>query len=594
MEMAGKLIWRTACSGGYASYEETTRLLQDLDQILGHFVRSPNVDVLAFSGKEVSICGLPPVVLRRSEKPSTTSIDGPTLEGSDAWSSLEETIRDVLAEISGVPAATILRSNNIYNLGLDSISAIKAGSLLRKKGFAIGFRDMLKAGSISDMARLVSDALPSPLASDATANEQHSMDFEVPEEIDLPSILNQLGIDEAAVEEVLPASPMQVHMLSVWQNTQGEVFYPEFKFSLFGQIDSVAMDAAWKTLVAETPILRTLFISTDSRSVPILQVVVRHSSLRPSQIAADSTTWESETTGALSQPYNYMHAKKEAEDRWALQLKIHHALYDAISLPAIMDRFAAICCGEKVQEQNTRAFNWGNFLAPHLSENSRAVRERFWTEYLAGTEPPSLRFEHEQLASNSRIGLVKWAALEGVSDIVQLCKDKGVSLQALFFAAYAEFLASAAAERGGKRPERVVFGIYLANRAEIREPGVEAYPLLRLVPIRAVLRDVASLVDIAAEIQEDIHAVSSPVHAEVGLWEIKDWTGVTIDSFVNFLGATERSGSHRDVRLEVEEPATDPDVTPADSRNGQCGYRERPEIAGNAVRDAFLVSVVRV
>ncbi|KAG7285684.1 hypothetical protein NEMBOFW57_007977 [Staphylotrichum longicolle] len=555
MEMTnGSLIWRMACDGAYASHDEVSRMLRDLDEIMKYFVFPGERDVLAFSGQEVSICGQSPIILLDANNPTKVK-NRVAAEEHNEWSSLEEIIRDVLAEVSGVPSASILKSNNIYHLGLDSISAIKVGSLLRKKDVTIGFRDMLKAGSITEMAQLVHNAQSSLMAPDSTNNKNGSANgFIIPDDVNLSNVLGRADLDEHEIEEVLPASSMQVHMLSVWQNTHGDVFYPCFRYTLSGQIDIRTLDRAWNALVAETPILRTIFVSTNSRSSPILQVVLRPPTTGQSKLSGEDTTWISRTTDRLSQPYHLLQADKQGE-KWNLRLDIHHALYDAISLPAIMERFTSLCGADKPHQPHLPAFDWGHVLAPRQTERNTAARRQFWTEYLAGAESPPLSLESGEHNTQSRANLVKRSALSGVPAITGLCRANGVSLQALFFAAYAQFLAAEAAKRGTGKPQRVVFGIYLANRAEGSEPGARVYPFLRLVPLRVVLKEGASLVDLAVEIQKDIHAISAPVNVEVGLWEVKDWTGITVHSFVNFLGvpSSVRDEKENGVRLEVVE-----------------------------------------
>ncbi|KAK4236564.1 non-ribosomal peptide synthetase [Achaetomium macrosporum] len=643
VEMAeAGLVWRMACEGRYGSQEETKRMLQRLDQILRHLIRSPEADVLVFSGEQVSICGLSPVELRGRDKVGFATRANGSAEGDDdVWSPLEEAIRDVLAEVSGVPAATIARANNIYHLGLDSISAIKVASLLRKKGLAIGFRDMLKTASISEMAQLVCNLRPAQLApGPAGAGGEDNSELAVPGATDLPSALHELGYGKSVVEDVFPASPMQVHMLSVWQNTQGAVFYPCFTYSLSGQIDSNAIHKAWKTLVNETPVLRTVFVSTSSRSTPILQVILRPSALAPSRLSPDSTAWDSKTSSTLSQPYNSLHAKRSSADSWTLQLKIHHALYDAVSLPATMDRFAALCRANTAQSppgvSPAPRSNWHSTLAPRYATANVQVRKEFWTSYLAGAKPlPLLSFEPSSSDSASRISVIKPSALQGeegisVSRLTETCRASGISFQALFFAAYAHFLAAAATPAScgstGRPPERsVVFGIYLASRAsdDTTDPGdgdgdgdrdgtsgTSVDPLLRLVPLRVQLpppppppqpgsTSARLIMDVAAQVQRDIHAISDPVHVEVGLWEVKEWVGVEVDSFVNFLGTAahepviqgDRQGGGG-VRLELvkDEAAAENDGSGSGaSADDQCGlgFEAGSEIAGNPVRDAY-------
>jgi aryl carrier-like protein len=592
MEMAGSsLIWRIACDDAYASRDKTSRILLELEQILGHVIRSPESDVVTFAGGEVSVCGQRPIVLDNADKAAKEPMNGPAVLENNVWSPLEETIRDVLAEISGVPAEGILKSNNIYHLGLDSISAIKIGALLRKKDVAIGFRDMLKAGSIAEMSRLVRDTQSPAESGPEIGGNGGTNRVHIPVDVaDLATIFRRVGVDQAMVEEVLPASPMQVHMLSVWQNTNGEVFYPCFTYSLSGHVDVSSIVAAWQTLVAETPVLRTIFVATDSRSIPVLQLVVHPATLPPSNLSTSGTIWDSRMLGALSQPYNSLHAVKD-DDRWILQLNIHHGLYDAVSLPAIMARLAALCFANNAQVSPIPAVNWHSALALHCSEDNRAARKQFWTKYLGGVDSLPPFFESGE--AKPRVRLVKPAALQDISSIVELCKAKGVGLQALFFAAYAKFVASTAVINGLERPEDVVFGIYLANRAEKNEPGAGAYPFLRLVPLRVELRARASLFDLAGEIQRDIHIISSPVNVEVGLWEIHGWTGITVDSFVNFLSPATppAQGGREDVRLElVEKPMVDSAFVPIESCE-EYGERSAGELAGNPVREAFPVGV---
>jgi amino acid adenylation domain-containing protein len=595
MELAAEtLVWRIACDAAYASQDETSKVLQDLDRVLGHVIHSPEAQAVAFLGQEVSICGLAGVVLKAGGT-TATETSGPAKHENGVWSPAEEIVREVLAEVSGIPAATIEKSNTIYHLGLDSISAIKAGSLLRKKGVAIGFRDMLKAGSITEMALLIRRTEQAPVDPPKTNGCNGSANaFTVSVDIDLPAILRQARIDRSNVEEVLPASPMQVHMLSVWQNTKGQVFYPTFTYAFPGQVDVTIISAAWQALVAGLPILRTVFVSTKSRSTPILQIVLRPAANPDTNASLEDTTWDSRATDDVSQPYNSLHAHRDG-DRWILRLKIHHALYDAISLPRIMELFAALCSTNSVQNPVVHPFKWQGVLSRRLTEENLFARRQFWTEYLSGIESLSLHFrqQQEEEEPDSRISLIRPTALHGVSSISNLCKTKGISLQALFFAAYAQFLASVAVTNGKDKPDRVVFGIYLANRAEDSDPASTFYPFLRLLPLRVVLRSDASLVEIAVEVQRDIHAICAPVNAEVGLWEIKDWTGVTVDSFVNFLGTPVLPNEGKEengVRLEVVgESVTNMVPSPAELGHE---YKESAvqQLAENPVRDTFPVS----
>lgn len=383
------LLWRIACDGAYASQVKASHMLQELDQVLGYAIRSPEGQVVAFSGQEVSICGLSPMSLTASGNTATAGLDGLIGPEDGVWSPTEEIIRNVLSQVSGVPVVAIQKTHTIYHLGLDSISAIKAGSALRKQGIAIGFRDILRAGSISEMARLVRMVEESSATSPQTNHGICPVNGPtIPAGVNHSVILSNAGLDESRVEDILPASAMQVHMLSVWQNTKGQVFYPCFRYTLSGQVDISTIAAAWQALVAEIPILRTVFISTNSQSTPILQVVLHPTALDQTVASPKNNTWFSRAADDLSQPYNCLQAQKDG-DRWILRLKIYHSLYDAVNLPAIIQRFAALCSSNNILAPDCQPSNWRGLLAANLSEDSRSERKQFWTEYLSGVEPSS-------------------------------------------------------------------------------------------------------------------------------------------------------------------------------------------------------------
>ncbi|KAL2157008.1 hypothetical protein VTH06DRAFT_8614 [Thermothelomyces fergusii] len=579
-------------------------------------MRSPGASVLEFSGDKVSICGQTPVVLRAREGMSEGS-PGPAAEGAvdsgdGSWSSAEETIRKVLAEVSGVPATAVLKSSNIYHLGLDSISAVKAVSLLRKRGLRIGLRDMLAARSISRMAQCVRKAGLAPVGPAPTTDGDgpQSAALAVPPGFDLEAALAGIGMSVSMVEDVLPATSMQVHMLSVWQNTHGAVFYPCFRYTISGHVDARTIARAWRTLTAETPALRTVFLATESRDVPILQAILLSSAVDqghdPSPADGNDSRWSSRAAGHTRQPYNSLRAEKQGE-KWLLRLKIHHALYDAVSLSAIMDRFAALCSAQGQGHDLAKPiFSLRSSSRSSATEDDKAMtRRQFWTAYLANAPFQPLPAPRGAAGETPpfRVGLVKQVApTGGLPRLIGRCKEGGVSFQALFFAAYAEVLAG----RASARPETVVFGVYLANRSgRDGPPGAHAYycPSLRLVPLRVAPTPGPGLLEVAGRVQADLHAVSAPATVDVALWEIKDWTGVTVDSFVNFLatplpssglgnnkGGEERQeeGKGQDVCWElVGEPAADGAV--ADEAPDRDGFERdiARELSNNPVRDAF-------
>ncbi|KAK3998252.1 non-ribosomal peptide synthetase [Cladorrhinum sp. PSN332] len=619
--MATGLVWRTACDTNHVSTEYANGLAHQLDSVLDHILQSPKDDVLVFSGKDVCICGLPPIQLRTPDGFSTDTLAGsePVEDINRVWEPTEIIIRDALAEVSGVPSECIRHGASIYSLGLDSISAVKASSVLRKKEIKIGFRDMLRAKCISEIAQLAQEKL-------VEAQRDDLRDTLSPlDHLDIPAILKKHAI--TAAESVLPATAMQVHMLSVWHNTNGAIFYPEFRYRLTGlgaqSVTLASLTQAWNKLVTEAAILRTVFVPTNQgSSVPMLQVVVDEAALERNppevhvpqhryrrlinklkkkfSISSANDAWIACTPkGSLTQPYNSLKVKREGKNKgkrncvWALRLKIHHALYDAVSLPAIMNRFVELIQASDEELQISMHLGWEKAVTSEASASSKRSLQDFWKTYLRGVQSSKSTFTPDRAESGpglSRTSVFKPSAIPDVSNLLKLCREHGVSIQSLFFAAYAQSLS---AENG----DDVVFGVYLANRADEYEE-LTTYPTLRLVPLRVRLG--GALWAVAERVQEDIHAILTGKNASVGLWEITEWTGgLVVDSFVNFLGvateATEAGGKEAKDQLRLirdEDMHAEEDMTYVDEYLGYNGEDDTPSEEGfMRVREAYPLAV---
>lgn len=554
MEVSGeKVLWRTACDCRYLSSDGVAKLLTDIEAVLGFLVHSSDEDILRFSDDGVSICGLAPFQPEGLHIPDESELQQMG-ENDGVWSPIEETIRSVIAKMSGVETSSISKRHNLYHLGLDSIRAIKVSSALRKCGVTVTVRDLIQAASIQDMATKASEKAPVLTA----PNTNTSVDVltKTLSAIPVNELLASTGIDSTDVAEVLPATAMQTHMLSVWHNTKGAVFYTDFRYRLAGVNDRGVVERIWEKLVELNSVLRTIFMATNSNRVPFLQVVLPPKS-------------------PIKNPFLSVDVRQHDDKTFLLRLKIHHALYDGVSLPLIMSRFKALLSQEPISvvDDSSQSLAWKSWIASRFDSSASAQRQSFWTEYLRGcsasssspSPAPSAYHDHMKPTpttatassedGNSRLSVLRRAAISDTAKLKSLCTQRGVSLQAVFLAAYAQVLASTRSEdltkkkteeQGNKNKNNnrdIIFGVYLANRGTGSEEELP-YPTLCLVPLRVELQvgpaaaadSHSQLFDVAARVQKDLHRISAAENISVGLWEIKEWTGgVVVDSFVNFL-----------------------------------------------------------
>jgi amino acid adenylation domain-containing protein len=519
-----QLLWRCAVKDEVFDEAGAQELLNRLDSVLNEIMQQPDRPVIDFTSQGTSVCGLPPFATNEEDGTtfSVTSNESQMHQQGPPRAETVFAIREALAITANLSNEDVTYDMTIFHIGLDSISAIKVSSLLRQKKIILSVGDMLRAGTVANMARLA----------DARSSQKPQQDEDYTltinkalEELDHDDIIlraNAEGCHIKDIEDVqmLPASAGQVYMLSMWLNTTGSNFYPEFTYRLSGKISFEKLQDAWNSVVAANPILKTYFVATQDVRIPYVQLIRKH------EEAESHVTNFTELTNKTSntvQPWAHLHVT-QVEDGWTLKLQIHHALYDGVSLPTLMQRLQAICNDDTVSKPTNIL---KRFIATSVKSESR---RSFWTAYLHGVTQSHLPEPQSSVNTRSEIFIPVLLPTKALEDTA---RQTGISIQSLFLAAYAKFYANLT-----KTPQEqdVVLGIYLANRS-LPIPGVEAaaIPTVNLLPLRVRTPLQLNSVESAKQIQQDLQQIGELSIATTSLWEIKNWTGVVVDTFVNFL-----------------------------------------------------------
>ncbi|KAI1429723.1 putative non-ribosomal peptide synthetase [Xylaria sp. FL1777] len=533
-------LWRIACDKNYMASQSVENIGASLETALEYFAQNHSRQILettSHGSQAVSICGLEPVTLQSGLQGQENGpiIDEHSSQGAVSPLKGYETMLDVLSDLSKVDRHVIDLNLSIFHIGLDSISAIKASSMLRKRGLEISTRDLVTIPSIRGILEQVNQApsnkpkvsVENPLSLNSTIAE-----------IEIRTLIQQSGLEEDSTEIILPVLPMQVYMLSVWQNSGGTTFFPKFSFKVSGAINLMVLSRAWAALVSEIAILRTHLIKTSSRSLPFLQVI-----LKPNFTSKHATSITTESDGQwefvyAATPFAVAQFFVSRTGEVNLNLYLHHALYDGISLPIILDRFAKLCDSTPTISASLNKAPWHEFALQHLSAPIQARRKSFWTSYLNENAAVQL-YERQQAPTATQVQRVsefRRTTINNVTAIGLKGSVYGISTQALLLAAYAKAF-SKLLRRDRHIDDNVdcIFGIYLANRSSY--PGLEEVPspTLNILPLKVkdpLSRDVTA---IATDIQKDIAEISRFENSTASLWEIYHWTGVRIDTFVNIL-----------------------------------------------------------
>lgn len=599
------LSWRSACEDVIFDTKGLDDLIENLDSVLRRIMHSPNESAIELTEGGIAICGLPAFQEKKSEEISNASIINDEIDPSKRegqWTLTESTIRKVLSEVSHIPEDEISKMHTIFNLGLDSIVAIKVSSLLRKRSINLSVGEMLRAADITNMAELVD-------AKNGT-NIVAKNDFKNPpvhslSQVEVEMVLRSAGVNSEQAEKVLPCSPGQVYMLSAWQNSEGTDFYSTFEFRTSKSIDEIRLTQAWYSLCENSPILRTRFASTGNRQIPFLQVALRES-INPVAWLSQPPS-DGQLNGDVTKPLVTLgvtvpnpHSPSDSA-RQSLFLKIHHALYDGVSLNILIEQLQSLYCDPHAVSQSEPGFE--DFLTQELTGSSQTSREEFWSEYL-GRNGNILLPLGEPLPEYSRKGracLYTPNFIESTTGLSVVARAENISFQALFLASYAITYAQLVSRLGTSTTESsdIVFGIYLANRShQLSGLPTLAAPTVNLVPLRIREALHAPVLELARNIQHDLHLIGNVENSRVGLWEIYDWTGVQIDCFVNFLTLPDLKDTQKEdvtegLELNLEHVTIDPESKEytAYKEADRKWYRENFNWSReNAVKDCYRVS----
>ncbi|KAK6428050.1 NRPS protein, partial [Oleoguttula sp. CCFEE 5521] len=357
--------FRAACKAEVLDQEGTEQLLVAMDDVLRRIINEADKPTLAFSGTRVSICGLPNINLLEDDKVTQSNDKGDNIhdDGIDE-STYSLAIREVFAQVTKIPIANIKTTATLDSVGIDSISAIKVAGLLKKQNIYITASELLRTRRIDRIAGVAHErktALPESAESSEMIVSQY-LKHHVGD-----NISELAGIDAADVHSILPASPVQLYMLQMWRRSRGTLFYPTFTYMLQGDINSTAIQSAWRKLTSESPILRTILVATRNSEVPLVQVVLK-------TIDNDCTFGDAAPLPTGHQAMAHLHARK-ANHFWELRLTFHHALYDAVSLPGLISDFISLIRGNELPP---RTVNQEHFIALSITDEARRSRQAFW------------------------------------------------------------------------------------------------------------------------------------------------------------------------------------------------------------------------
>lgn len=545
------IILRAACKSTVCDHEETQNLLIVMDRVLNSILSAPSEPTVAFDEQLVSICGLEGFVPDAHILPSDgiEEASAPGHVGPEPTSTLLPQVLEVLAKVAKVSADELHPGSTIESIGVDSISSIKVVALLKKRDIHITVSALLRARTAGRIAETASpgvfrnDQEYGALDSDAIING-------LVQPFHPDQILDQLGIVPDDVETVIPATSGQIYMLQAWKKSGGQVFYPTFKYMIVSAVNLDRIKKAWKAVVARHGILRTVFFTTQNDRTPVAQAVLRH---HPEGSHGFIDGFENK--GRDCQPMVSFRAA-QLGDRWQVHLKMHHALYDAVSLPLIIQDLKSYLESADLpaNASNGKKLRLHDYIAASMSYQAREGRKRHYSQYLKDIMPCQL-LQPLKDGQQMRVNLFRPSVLIVADALETFARKQRLSLQALFFAAYAKAYAALTssteqhiAPSGSKD---VLLGIYMSNRAHVSGSESLPAPLVNIVPLVVRSAEQRELLDAARAVQADLNEIGSMENSAISMHELKSWAGQTVDTIVNFLKTPETEVSDDEAKANI-------------------------------------------
>ncbi|KAK4938609.1 NRPS protein [Elasticomyces elasticus] len=501
------LSWTVAFQEGVATSKSGDELLSKLDAVLSSFMSSAEQPFLRHHEDEVTFCGLPAITLCEARRDDDEGCKKHAV-GPETWSETENTIRKMLAQVSHIDPETISKTTGVFHLGLDSVSAIKVSSLLKKEGLRLPVSEMIKLQTIEKMAAAVES--PKDETSEPRSVARSASGGAGTYRINRSAV----AIPEEDVEAVLPCTAGQLYMLDMWIASGGRLFYPTFWLHVFGA-NRETLQNALNSLVRGLPILRTTFIKyADDGHNRTGQAILK-----------------SDAAQRYKLPWSYRIS--DSGDGLLLTVRIHHALYDAVSFALIVSEIEELCRNVKPSAQPQTQF--GKYIDKTLSAS--ATVKDFWVTYLPSAHPFHGRLGKGSFEA-SRIEKFESRVLP-TGQVTEKLKTHGITIQALFFAAYARIYAALPGKSDTPKQTDVVVGIYLANRSlDIEGLDEMNAPTFNIVPLR--IETTGSLLVAAQQVQRDLGEITRIGNCAASMRDIYAWTKVKVDTYINFLSLPQK------------------------------------------------------
>jgi amino acid adenylation domain-containing protein/non-ribosomal peptide synthase protein (TIGR01720 family) len=258
---------------------------------------------------------------------------------------MEKRLQELWARVLHIDVSRIGVDDSFFQLGGDSIIAMNLVGEGRKADLSLSVMEIFRHPRLAALAKHVSDgAFAAESEAPILPFSLMDRDFQISEHA--MEIASFCQVERDQIEDVYPCTPLQQGLLALTSKQQGD-YLLQAVLTLSPDVDLPRFCAAWEQAVLATPILRTRIIQLEDRG--LVQVVVKagiewtHADSLDDYIKSDLST-----PIELGQPLTRYAVGQGPTDKW-FAWTLHHAVYDGVSLPLILNLTSSIYHGTVAQ-----------------------------------------------------------------------------------------------------------------------------------------------------------------------------------------------------------------------------------------------------
>ncbi|MCJ1282185.1 hypothetical protein MMC26_001508 [Xylographa opegraphella] len=404
---------------------------------------------------------------------------------------MEKVLAALWAQALRIATDTVGLDDNFFQLGGDSIVAMKLVSIAREAGFLMIVSDVFKYPRLADAALRVaayvqqpgnSVALPKPFSQLDVPNVQAFLqDVVAPRaKVNMEDIINVLEAND--IQNIALAASM----------TESRWMLNYFYFEGTGPLDLERLREACNEWVNRIEILRTVFILHQAK---FWQVVLKRVQPRLTYFETDRdlATVNDEIYHAglrqdltLEEPLIQFYVVKKKESlKHRIIVRISHALYDGLSWPQLIGTLQEAYEGRPSVEQHP----FSEFAAvTKLQQNDECYAH--WRELLSGSAMLDIVDRQSSLVAGSRSPVIRSTRTISFSPL----NSEGITFATVIKSAWAYVLSQISGSSD------VVFGHTIAGRNAGGDDVVG--PCINVVPVRVNLQPIKKIIDLLQQVQQ--------------------------------------------------------------------------------------------